>query len=288
VGSVRIVTDSMSYLPAEMVEELAITIVPIYFHLDDGPVRETDFDGDYDRFYARLEETPTAHSSPPTPEDFAAAYRPLLESGSGVISIHLSSTLSDTCAAARQAARRLEAEAGAAGRVAVVDSAGIGAQTALLTVLAGRAARSGLPTEDVVERARRARSEIRGWWLFDTLEYLRRGGRVGTAAAWLGSVLQVKPILTVESEMTAVERVRTRDRAVERLADLMRRQASLGADVWVVQHTRAAADAEALVDRLHGIFRRPPLFVTEIGPCAAVNGGPGILGCAAGPSWAGD
>jgi DegV family protein with EDD domain len=155
-------------------------------------------------------------------------------------------------------------------------------------VLAGRAARSGLPMEDVVERARRARSEIRGWWLFDTLEYLRRGGRVGTAAAWLGSVLQVKPILTVESEMTAVERVRTRDRAVERLADLMRRQASLGADVWVVQHSRAAADAEALVDRLHGIFRRPPLFVTEIGPCAAVNGGPGILGCAAGPSWAGD
>jgi DegV family protein with EDD domain len=284
---VRIVTDSMSYLPRGIVDELGITVVPLYYDVGDGLVRESDFDGDHDAFYARLERTPSAHSSPPTSEDFVAAFHPLVAAGHDVVSVHLSSTLSLTCNAAREAARRLEAEGAGAGRVTVVDSAGLAVQTALVTLVAARAAQAGLGSDEVAERARRGRAETRGWFLFDTLEYLRRSGRIGTGAAWVGSVLQVKPILTVESEMTAVERVRTRQRAVERLTDLMRRQASLGADTWAVQHTRAEDDAGALIERLHGVFRRPPVVVAEMGPCAAVNGGPGVLSCAAGPSCTG-
>ena len=104
--------------------------------------------------------------------------------------------------------------------------------------------RGGADLQGVIERTRQARQEVRQWFVVDTLEYLRRGGRVGTAAAWIGSALDLKPILMVESELKAVERVRTLRRGVERLIELMRQRRAVGADRWFVQHAYAHEEAQ--------------------------------------------
>ena len=111
------------------------------------------------------------------------------------------------------------------------------------------------------------------WFAVDTLEFLRRGGRIGAASAWIGSTLKVKPILTVENEMTPVERVRTSERAFERMVDYARQRHESGADAWVVQHISAPDQAVALVDRCRELFGREPTFVSEIGPVLSAHTG---------------
>ena len=122
------------------------------------------------------------------------------------------------------------------------------------------------------------------WFALDTLEYLRRGGRIAGASAWVGSALKIKPILTVESEITPVERVRTTRRAFERLVDLLRDRAEAGADAWMVQHIQAPAEAEELARRGTELLGVQPRVVSEIGPVIGTHVGPGLLGAGGIPS----
>jgi DegV family protein with EDD domain len=161
--------------------------------------------------------------------------------------------------------------------VVVIDSAASGGQLGVQALAAARAAAAGEGGSGVIAGARRARQEVRQWFLVDTLEYLRRGGRIGSAAAWVGSVLDLKPILMVESELKAVERVRTRRRGFERLVELMRQRRAVGADRWFVQHAAAHEDAERLAERLAELFGTEPEFVSELGPVLATHLGPGAL-----------
>src|SRR5438093_13621645 len=108
------------------------------------------------------------------------------------------------------------------------------------------------------------------WFAVDTLEYLRRGGRIGAAQALLGSALKIKPILTLEGEITPVERVRTSGRAFERLVEYMQSRHDEGADAWVVQHVQAPDQAERLVERGREVFGTEPVFISEIGPVIGV------------------
>ena len=140
-----------------------------------------------------------------------------------------------------------------------------------------RAAAGGANLQGVIDRVRQARLEVRQWFFVDTLEYVRRGGRIGTAAAWLGSALDLKPILMIGPENKAVERVRTRKRAVEWLVELMRQRRAVGADRWFTQHADAQKDAQMLVDRLGAMFDAPPEFVSQLGPVLATHTGPGTL-----------
>ena len=280
MSSVHVVTDSTAYLPPTLVAELGVTVVSLYYSLgnDNGALREVDVGGDYGVFYSQLAAGEAiATTSPPSVEDFKATYTDLLADGGSVVSIHISSGMSETCANARTAAAAL-AEEGAEGRVDVIDSAATGGQLGCLALAGARLARGGASHDAVLERVRQAREEVRLWFLVDTLEYLRRGGRIGTATAWVGSALQVKPILTIESEITAVERVRTRDRGVDRLVELMRNWRAVGADAYFVQHTRAQEDAERFAQRLQEIFWRPPEFISEIGPVVGTHIGPGVIG----------
>ncbi len=116
------------------------------------------------------------------------------------------------------------------------------------------------------------------WFAIDTLEYLRRGGRIAAAQAWLGSALRIKPILTVESEITPIERVRTSGRAFERLLEYLGERKAAGADGWVVQHIQAPEEAGKLVARGREMFGTDPVFVSEIGPVIGTHVGPGLLG----------
>ena len=124
------------------------------------------------------------------------------------------------------------------------------------------------------------------WFAIDTLEYLRKGGRIGAAQAWLGSALQIKPILTLGEEITPIERVRTRRRALERLVEYQRQLHSNGADGWVVQHIQDHETARRLVEQGREIFGCEPAFVSEVGPVIGAHVGPGLIGTGGVPSSA--
>jgi DegV family protein with EDD domain len=116
------------------------------------------------------------------------------------------------------------------------------------------------------------------WFAIDTLEVHKRSGRIGAASAWIGSTLKIKPILTLEAEITPVERVRTNGRMFERMVDYARQRHSSNADGWVVQHIQAEEQARELAERCHEIFGRDPVFFSEVGPVLGCHTGPGLLG----------
>jgi DegV family protein with EDD domain len=133
-------------------------------------------------------------------------------------------------------------------------------------------------TDAVVARAREAAEAVRLWFAVDTLEYLRRGGRIGTAQAWLGGALKIKPILTLDGEITPIERVRTSGRAFDRMVQYMHSRKDDGADGWVVQHIQAPDVVERLLAAGHEMFGSDPVFVSEIGPVIGAHVGPGLVG----------
>ncbi len=278
---VAIVSDTCHYLPAEVIEKHSIHQVSLYVHWPNETLREIEID-DYSDFYERLRSTRDLPStSQPSIGDFLAVYEPLLEAGNDIVSIHLAGGMSGTVRSAEQAREQL---GGAAERVHVIDSATACGGQGLVLLAAAAAAEAGADATAVSERARRARSELRMWFAIDTLEYLRRGGRIGGAQAWLGATLQIKPILTVESEITPVERVRTTRRAFERMVDLLTERARDGADAWMVQHIQAPEEAAALVARGREIFENEPKCISEIGPVIGAHVGPGLLGVGGIPS----
>ena len=153
-----------------------------------------------------------------------------------------------------------------------------------MVLAAAAAARQGGDGTAVANRARRARAELKLWFAIDTLEYLRKGGRIGGAQAWLGSALKIKPILTVQSEIVAVERVRTSKRAFERMVELLATCRDAGADGWMIQHIQARQEAEQLAARGRELFGCAPVSISEIGPVIGTHVGPGLLGVGGVPS----
>jgi DegV family protein with EDD domain len=279
--AVAIVSDSCHYLPPELVDANGIHQVSLYVHWPDEVVRETEIT-DYDAYYERLRaETVLPTTSQPSIGDFLAVYEPLLEAGDDVVSIHLAGGMSGTVRSAEQAREQL---GGQAERVHVVDSATACGGQGLVLLAAAAAARHGADAKGVAERGRRARARLQMWFAIETLEYLRRGGRIAGAQAWLGSALKIKPILSVESEITPIERVRTSRRAFERLVDLLRSCAQEGADAWMVQHIQAPREAHELAARGAEIFGCDPVVVSEIGPVIGTHVGPGLLGAGGVPS----
>ena len=277
--SVAVVADTTAYLPTEVAERHGITLVSLYVVFgSDRTERESDIK-DSPSFFEELrsaDSVPT--TSQPSVGDFIAAYEPLLGDGRDVVSIHLSAGLSGTADAARQAAEQLMRDGKGGERVRVVDSATAAGGLGLLAIAATHAAAKGADVDTVAERVKAARSEYKMWFGLDTLEFLRRGGRIGAASAWIGSTLRVKPILTIERELAPVERVRTSGRMFERMVDYARQRHESGADAWVVQHCAAPDQAARLVDRCREIFRSEPVFVSELGPVLSAHSGPGMLG----------
>ncbi|OBK79218.1 DegV family protein [Mycobacterium sp. 1164985.4] len=277
MADVAVVTDSTGYLPGELVDSFGITVVPQYYDLGKGALRESEFDGDFDRFYAALDSSKTvARTSPPTVEDFGVVFDRLLEQHSAVVAVLISSGISETCSMARRAAEQFGTQDHPE-RLVVIDSAGAGGHLGLQVLAAARAAAESAELGRVIERIHQARRDVRGWALVETLEYLRRSDRISSVAAWIGSALDLKPILAFESELRAVDRVRTRRRGVERLVELMRQRRAVGADRWFVQHVHAAEDAQLLAKRLHAMFGTEPEFISEVGPVVATHVGPGTL-----------
>jgi DegV family protein with EDD domain len=279
--AVAIVTDTCHYLPRAMLAEHGIREVSLYVHVGDEVKRESEIT-DYDAYYERLRAAPALPTtSQPSIGDFLGVYEPLLAAGDDIISIHLAGGMSGTVRAAEQAREQLGA---AADRVHVLDSATACGGEGLVVLAAAAAARRGATAAEVADRARRARAQLKMWFAIDTLEYLRRGGRIAGAQAWLGSALRIKPILTVESEITPVERVRTSRRAFERMVELLGSCREAGADGWVVQHIQAPREAAELAARGADVMGSEPTAISEIGPVIGTHVGPGLLGAGGLPS----
>ena len=280
MAETAVVTDTTAYLPDDVVAENGIHLVSLYVTLDGEQRRESEISGAaYAEFFERLRRSEDgATTSQPSVGDFLGLYEPLLAEDRDVVSIHISAGISGTVDSARQARQRLIDEGKGGERISVLDSrSGCGGQ-GMLAIAAASAARAGADGKAALRAAEDARQQLRMWFAIDTLEYLRKGGRIGAAQAFLGSALQIKPILTLEEEISPIERVRTRRRAFERMVDFERERLEDGADAWVVQHIQDPESARSLVDEGRQIFGHEPLFVSEIGPVIGAHVGPGLLG----------
>jgi DegV family protein with EDD domain len=276
--STAVVADTTSYLTPELIARHDVHLVSLYVGIEGEQQRESDID-DLQGFYERLRVSGEAVStSQPSVGDFLAVYEPLLADGKEIVSIHLSAGISGTYESAMQARERLEAEGDGGERIVICDSrTGCGGM-GLMILAAARAAEQGASAAEARDRAVALRSELKIWFAVDSLDYLRRGGRIGAARAWIGTTLKIKPILTLEEEITPVERVRTRSRAFERLVGYARQRHQDGADAWVVQHVQDRENAERLVEECKPIYGRDPVFTSEIGPVIGAHVGPGLLG----------
>jgi DegV family protein with EDD domain len=278
-----VVTDTTAYLPDELVAERGIHRVSLYISLEGEQRPEIEIAAaDYADFYERLRRSEAgATTSQPSVGDFIGVYGPLLEEGGEVVSVHISAGISGTYESALQARQQLLDEDRGGDRVHVYDSrSGAGGQ-GLLALVAAAAADAGAGGAEALEAVDRARGSLRMWFGIDTLEYLRKGGRIGAAQALLGSALQIKPILTLEEEITPVERVRTRRRAFERMVEFAREREQAGATAWVVQHIQDPDTARQLVEACRDLFGVDAVFVSEIGPVLGAHVGPGLLGVGA-------
>jgi DegV family protein with EDD domain len=284
VSRVAVVTDTTQYLPREVIARHGLHLVSLYVNWDGRTDREADLP-DFDAFYDYMRSaTRLPSTSQPSVGDFLAVYEPLLEDGQDVLSIHLSGGISGTVGAAEQARDQLIERGVAAERIVVMDSETACAGHGFMAIAAANAVRQGADLAAATEAARELRRNLKLWFAVDTLEFLRRGGRIGGAQAWIGSALKIKPILTIEREITPIERVRTAGRAFERLVDYLQERRDSGADVFFVQHIQAPDVVERLAQRGAEIYGRPPEFVSEIGPVIGAHVGPGLIGVTGLPS----
>jgi fatty acid kinase fatty acid binding subunit len=275
-----IVTDTTSYLPDELIADHGIHRISLYVTLDGEQRAEMAIPPEqYGDFYEQLRQSDSgATTSQPSVGDFVAVYEPLLAGGGEIVSIHLSAGISGTFDSANQARQRLIDEGKGGERIHTYDSRSSCGGQGIVVLAASRAAAEGADGAAIIETIERARDELKMWFAIDTLEYLRKGGRIGAAQAFLGSALQIKPILTLGEEITPVERVRTRRRAFERMVEYARERHEDGADGWVVQHIQDHETARHLVEECRQIFGSDPVFVSEIGPVIGAHVGPGLVG----------
>lgn len=272
--AVRIVTDSTADLPPDVAKQLNISVVPLLVFFGEEGFRD-GVDIDSDRFYRMLVESPIhPRTSQPAVGDFLTVYQRLAEEGTdGIVSIHLSSRLSGTVSSAN-AARE---EFGDRCAVAVVDSQNVSLGLGMIVIAAAEAARAGAGLEEVRRVAEDAARRTHILFVLDTLEHLQRGGRIGRAQAFIGSLLHVKPLLTVrDGEVHPLERLRTRPRAIDRLLELI---AAHKAPVYAaVADATTPADADSLEQRMHGLFPEARILRSRIGPVLGAHAGPGVIG----------
>lgn len=270
--AVKIVTDSSADLPAELAEELGITVVPLYVRFGSQVYRDR-IDITEDEFYQRLQHDPVHPSTTqPSPQDFINAYQKLAPEADGIVSVHISAKLSGTCNSAIQAKEMVGNEC----PIEVIDSQTLTMCLGLISIAAAKAANAGASLSEVVNEVNKIIPTCHLLGLLDTLKYLALGGRIGRAKALLGSVLNVKPILTIkDGEVAPAGQVRSRSKGTDRLFDFVRNAPNVE-EVALVYNT-TPDEAQALADRVSSIFPREKITIARLGPMLGVHTGPGIL-----------
>ncbi len=272
--TVKVVTDSVATISQELVRELDITVVPAGVVFGQEVFRD-GVDLSPEAFYARLVASPVLPTTAvPPPGVFEEVYRRLSRESRHILSIHIPARLSGMLNAAQTAAQALPGV-----EIAVVDSGNISMALGWLVVIAARAAQAGRTFDEVLALVQATIPRLRLVAMLDTLEYARRGGRISPPQAWLGALLNVKPIIEIrDGEVRPVERVRTRGRALRRLVELV---AETGpAEEMAVIQVNAPDVAEQLRQMLGELHPLDRILITEAGPVLATHAGPGAVGVA--------
>ncbi len=273
--TVKVVTDSTCDIPAKLMQDLDITVVPIYVVFGDKSYRDK-LDISEEEFYDKLIHGPVhPTTSIPTPRDFADVYNKLAEKTDEIISIHITSKESGTYNAAVMAKELVTRKC----RIEVIDSLSLSMALGLLVIEAGRQAKAGASLDKVVEAVRQAIPKVHLILMLDTLKYVVRGGRLGKAYGLIGSALRVKPILTLkEGDLSLVGVARTKAKAVERLFEFVKGFPKV--KELAVSYTTAHDEAQAFADRLKAAFPDVPLNLTRVGSSLGTHAGPGGMGVA--------
>jgi len=272
MSRVAIVTDSTADMPPQLASARSISVVPLTLNFDGRSLLD-GVDITPGEFYRKLPAAAThPTTSQPSPGRFAETYTELLANHDAIVSIHISEKLSGTYDSAKQGAELTDPQ-----RVHVVDSQLVSMSLGLVVLGAAVLAADGAEPEAIIARVESMRPLVQTYFSVATLEFLRRGGRIGRASAMLGSVLQVKPVLCVrDGVVTPLERVRTFDRALNRIVELARAVDRGKGICAVVGHASAEADAERVGRELEPIA--DTLMIQPLGPVVGAHSGPGAVG----------
>jgi DegV family protein with EDD domain len=267
----KVVTDSTSDLPASVISELNITVVPALIQFGDKVYRD-GVDLSTDEFYSKLQiSSVLPRTSAPSPGSFNEVYSKLAQEAEAIISIHVAAKLSATYDAARVGSMDLKCP------ISIIDSQTASMACGLLVILAASAAREGVSFSDIDALVHAAVPRTITFGVFGTLEYLYRGGRIGRAQAFLGSILKLNPILAIQAgEILPIARIRTRSKAIERLCEILR-DSGVPQDMSVMSTTEPG-EAEALAQRLSTLFPPERMYRASIGPAMGTYVGPGAVG----------
>jgi DegV family protein with EDD domain len=268
-------------MPPELVRKSGVHVIPLYIH-SGGETYRDGVDIDATAFYERLTLLPALPTtSQPSAGDFLELYRHLSAEADAIVSIHISSELSGTMNSAKTARQQLLAEMSKPPEIYVIDSRTTAHGLALLVSAAARAIAAGQTAARVAQGVRDLTSQVLSVFVVDTLEYLRKGGRIGGAAALAGSVLQIKPILYLnDGRIDVLEKERGARKAKQRLLEIVTERASNQPTHTCVVHAQVPQEAEQIRQRLADHFDCRELFVVEFSPAIAVHVGPGAVGVA--------
>jgi len=270
--SVKIVTDSTADLPPELVRELNITVVPVYININKQSYRD-NIDITPEEIYQNMQENDyPITTSQPSPNDFSNAFNSALKEADGVVSIQCSSHLSGTYLSAVKGRDMSENK----NRIEVIDSKMISIPLGLVVVTAARLAQTGATISNVVESTIEAISQVHAWGVFNTLKYAIRSGRIGKIAGLVGSVLSVKPMLTLKDGVlhpTGV--VRTRAKGIEKFIENVRKHKNI-CDIGIV-HSMCLEEAQKLRAILSVLVDKNRIIISKLGAGVGSHGGPGTI-----------
>jgi DegV family protein with EDD domain len=273
--TVKVVVDSTSDIPAQLAKEWGITIVPAYVVFGGKSYRDR-FDISEDEVYARLDHDsvfPT--TSVPSPQDFADVYNKLADETDEIISIHVTSRESGVYNSALLGRDLVTKKC----HIEVIDSQSVAMCYGILAIAAAKEAKTGASLEKVAEVVRQSIPRMHLLMVLDTLKYVVRGGRVGKGYGLLGSMLRVKPLLTIrDGKLMLAGVARTRAKAIKRLYDFV--ESFPQVSEVAVSYTTSKEEAEALAEQIKADFPDIPLYFTRVGPVLGTHAGPGAMGVA--------
>jgi len=272
---VKVVTDSCSDMTPQLVQEFGITVIPLYVQFGDETYRD-NIDLSTEEFYHKLEISkvhPTTSTA--TPADFANLFNKLAEETKEILAITLSEKFSATYEAALQGKAMVSKDC----RIEVIDSkAGAGAQM-LLVILAAQMARAGASLDNIVDQVKRAIPRVHIRMSFDTLEYLRKGGRIGKAQAFLGSLLKVNPIVGVKDGATfPIARSRNRTEVMNFLVNFVKGFSQV--EAVAIEDATTPNDLQILTERLKGVVPPERIYRSKVSPVVGTHVGPHVLAVA--------
>jgi len=270
--TIKIVTDSTADIPPELAKKLGITIVPVYLRFGDEVFRDV-VDISQDEFYRRLTHDPIHPSTTqPSPQDFIDVYKELSKDADGILSIHVTAKLSGTY----NSALRGKEAMGNKIPIEVIDSQLVTMGLGQLVMAANTMAQSGMSLPQIVKEVKQMIPHIRVLGLLDTLKFLALGGRIGKMQALLGSVLNIKPMMTIKDGVLApAGRARSRAKGIDILFEYVKNTPEIQ-DLAVVYNT-TLDEAKAFVARLGTVFAEEKIQLARLGPALGVHTGPGIL-----------